>query len=174
MSAAASWPVVIVGAPGSGKSTVGPLLARELGVAFRDTDADIEATAGKAISDIFLDDGEQHFRRLEHDAVADAVRTHDGVLSLGGGAIMDPRSRAILAGTRVVWLEVSFADAVKRVGLGASRPVLHVNPRATLRALMTEREPLYAEVATIRCDTSGREPEDVARDLAAQLTGETT
>lgn len=161
--------VVLVGAPGSGKSTVGPQLARELGVGFRDIDHDIEAAQGKPISDIFVDDGEAHFRELEHHAIVDALSQHAGVLSLGGGAVLDPRTREALRGHEVVWLVVSLGDAVARVGLGTNRPVLAMNPRATLKFLLEQRTPLYDEVSTIEVDTTGRDADEIAAGLAEFL-----
>lgn len=149
MSAAHTRPVaVLVGAPGAGKSTVGRVLAAALGVEFRDTDRDIEQAIGKPISDIFIDDGEDHFRRLETAAVARAVAEHDGVLALGGGAVLDAGTRALLSGHRVVWLQIDVPAAAKRVGLARDRPLLTVNPRAHLRQMLLDRAPLYAEVAT--------------------------
>jgi shikimate kinase len=162
---------VIVGAPGSGKSTIGPLLAQALGVPFRDVDADIEAAAGKPISEIFVDDGEEHFRALERAAVASALSSHDGVLSLGGGAILASSTRDLLRSHTVVYLRVELPDAVARVGLGSGRPLLSVNPRATLRFLLEQRRPLYEEVATITVKTDGREPEEITEELARALSG---
>jgi shikimate kinase len=162
---------VIVGAPGSGKSTIGPLLAQALGVPFRDVDADIEAAAGKPISEIFVDDGEEHFRALERAAVASALSSHDGVLSLGGGAILASSTRDLLRSHTVVYLSVELPDAVARVGLGSGRPLLSVNPRATLRFLLEQRRPLYEEVATITVKTDGREPEEITEELARALSG---
>lgn len=160
---------VLVGAPGSGKTTVGGLLADALGVSFRDVDADIEARAGKPISDIFIDDGEEHFRALEQAAVAAALAEHDGVLSLGGGAILAEQTRAVLAGHTVVYLSVELPDAVARVGLGQGRPLLSLNPRATLKYLLDQRRPLYEEVATITVKTDGREPGDIAAEVRQAL-----
>jgi shikimate kinase len=160
---------VLVGPPGAGKTTTGEALAALLGVAFTDTDAVIERTAGKPIPDIFVDDGEAAFRALERTAVAETLESFDGVLALGGGAILDERTRAALAGHTVVFLSVELADAVKRVGLGAGRPLLTINPRATLRHLMEQRRPLYAEVATHTVATDGRTPAEVAAELAAAL-----
>ncbi|SEG73627.1 shikimate kinase [Actinacidiphila yanglinensis] len=163
MTAPAPVPVaVLVGPPGAGKTSVGRALAAHLGVGYRDTDDDIEQTAGKPISEIFIDEGEPHFRDLERAAVAAALAGHDGVLSLGGGAVMDPASRALLTGLPVVFLDVSLHDAVHRVGLDASRPLLAVNPRQRWRELMEQRRPLYTEVARAVVSTTDRTPDEVA------------
>lgn len=154
--------VVLVGPPGSGKSTVGRVLAERLAVGYRDTDDDIEARAGKPIPDIFIDEGEPHFRALERDAVRAGLAEHGGVLSLGGGAVMDDGTRALLAGLPVVFLDVSLHDAVHRVGLDAPRPLLAVNPRQAWRELMEKRRPLYTEVARAVVGTEGRSPDEVA------------
>jgi shikimate kinase len=163
---------IVVGPPGVGKSTVGGLVADALGVKLRDTDADIEVTAGKPIPDIFIDDGEPHFRALERAAVAEALATHDGVVSLGAGAILAEETRALLAEHTVVYLTVGFAEAISRVGLGSGRPLLTVNPRATLKHLMEQRRPLYEAVATLIVDTDGRTPEEVAASVLAFLSGD--
>ena len=160
---------VLVGAPGAGKSTVGRLLAQALGLTFTDTDADIAAAAGKPIPEIFVDDGEDHFRALERAAVAAALADFDGVLALGGGAVLAAETRHLLRGHTVVYLSVELADAVKRVGLGAGRPLLSVNPRATLKYLLDQRRPLYDEVATITVATGGRTPAEVVASLLAEL-----
>ncbi|MCX5069787.1 shikimate kinase [Micromonospora lupini] len=161
--------VVLVGVPGCGKTTVGQALAAALGVEFRDTDADIEQLAGKAIPEIFIDEGEEHFRALERAAVAAALAAGTGVLALGGGAVLAEETRAALVGHRVVHLSVELPDAVKRVGLGAGRPLLAINPRATLKHLMDQRRPLYAEVATETVVTDGRPPAAVVAEIAALL-----
>lgn len=164
--------VVLVGPPGAGKSTVGRLVAAELGVPFRDTDADVEAVAGKPISEIFVDDGEAAFRALEAEAVATALDTCDGVLSLGGGAVMSDATRALLAGRVVVFLDVSLADAVRRVGLNRDRPLLLGSPRSQLMRLMDARRPLYLEVASAVVDASvGAAPVVAAAVLAALGVG---
>ncbi|GFN02552.1 shikimate kinase [Streptomyces microflavus] len=139
--------VVLVGPMGVGKSTVGELLAARLGTTYRDTDADVVAEAGKPIAEIFYDEGEEHFRALERRAVAAALAGHAGVLSLGGGAVLDGATRELLADRPVVYLSMDVDEAVRRVGLGAARPLLAVNPRRQWRELMDARRHLYEEVA---------------------------
>ena len=163
--------VVLVGPPGAGKTTVGELLARRRGVTFRDTDRDIEQRAGVSISDIFVTEGEAHFRALEREAVAAALAEHDGVLALGGGAVLAEQTRSLLAGHRVVFLDVGLAAAAERVGLNRSRPLLAVNPRAELTRMLAERRPLYEQVATVAVTTDDRSPEDVADEIDAALVG---
>ncbi|SFH02619.1 shikimate kinase [Amycolatopsis regifaucium] len=162
---------VIIGPPGSGKSTVGPALAAALGLAFRDSDDDIVARAGKSITDIFTEEGEPAFRALEEEVVANALAEHDGVLSLGGGAPITPGTRARLAAHTVVFLNVGMAAGVQRAGLSTARPLLAgVNPRATYKALLDARLPVYREVATIEIDTDHRTPAEVVEAAVAGLT----
>jgi shikimate kinase len=158
--------VVLVGPMGAGKTTVAELLGARWGVTVRDTDHDVEARAGRTISEIFVDEGEQGFRSRERAAVAEALEAHPGVLALGGGAVLDPDTRAALRAHRVVFLEVGVSDAVKRVGLGITRPMLMGNMRARIKALLEERLPVYREVASITVHTDGRTPEDVADEVA--------
>lgn len=163
---------VLVGAPGSGKTTVGRLLAANLGLAFRDTDDDIVAAAGQSIGDLFVDFGEARFRELERDAVADALAGHDGVLALGGGAVIDADTRRRLAGHRVLYLDVTAPTAGERVGLARSRPLLLGNVRGQLRALLESRRPFYEEVATVVVDTEGRNPAEVTAEVARALAAD--
>jgi shikimate kinase len=160
---------VIVGPMGAGKSTVGELLADAWGVPARDTDADVEALEGRSISDIFVDSGEAHFRDLERTAVAAALAEHEGVLTLGGGAVIDPGTRELLAGRTVVFLRVGLSDAVKRVGLGTSRPLLLGNVRSRIKALLDERTPIYESVATLTVDTDGKQPAEVVAEILEGL-----
>lgn len=155
--------------PGSGKTTVGILLAARLGVGFRDTDQDVEMAEGKPVPDIFVDSGEPYFRSLERDAVARALREHDGVLALGGGAVLDAGTRALLVDEPTVWLQVGAAAGAHRVGLDVPRPVLLGNVRGRLATLVAERAPLYAEVARLVVDTDARTPDEVVSDVIAGL-----
>jgi shikimate kinase len=154
---------------GAGKTTVGELLASSWGLTLRDTDRDVEDVEGRPISEIFVDQGETYFRDLERAAVAEALATHDGVLALGGGAVLDHDTRAALKGQRVVFLHVGLSDAVKRVGLGTARPLLLGNVRARVKALLDERQPVYREVAAITVETDGRSPEEVADEVRRRV-----
>ncbi|KAA9160403.1 shikimate kinase [Amycolatopsis acidicola] len=164
---------MVAGPPGSGKSTVGPLLAKHLGVDFRDTDDDIVARAGRAIADIFTEDGEPAFRALEEQVIAEALAEHEGVLSVGGGAVLAEGTRARLKPHPVVFLNIGFAAGVQRVGLSTARPLLAgVNPRATYRSLLEARLPVYREVATVEVHTDDRTPEELVAVIAAALNEE--
>lgn len=160
---------VIVGAPGAGKSTVGRRVAERLGVPFADSDALIEKRVGKSVSDIFVTDGEAEFRRLEREEIAQALSDFAGVLSLGGGAIMDDTTRAALREQRVVWLKVDLSHATQRVGMNSARPLLLGNVRGTMLAMLEQRTPLYADVASDVVDTSGRSIKDVVAEVASLL-----
>lgn len=168
VAAGANGPaVVLVGPPGAGKTTVGRLVANRLGTGFRDTDDDIEQKVGKSIGEIFVESGEPAFRALERDAVRRALVDHTGVLALGGGAVVDPATRALLRGRSVVFLDVGLAAAAERCGLNRSRPLLLTNMRAQLRSLLAERRPYYEEVATSVIDTNRRTTEEVADEVLA-------
>jgi shikimate kinase len=170
-------PVILIGAPGAGKTTVGTKLAARLGVSFTDTDAVVEAAAGKPVSDIFISDGEPEFRRLERAAVAAALAgttreetPASGVVGLGGGAVMDERTQARLAGRAVVYLQTEFAELAKRVGLDRARPLLiGTNPRAQLKSLLEARLPVYGRLAWLTVSTDGREPDDIAAEIAGKV-----
>jgi shikimate kinase len=164
--------IVLIGPPSAGKTSVGSLLAAELGVPFADTDELAAAAAGKPVGDIFVDDGEQVFRELERGALArglDAVGPEGGVLALGSGAVLDPDVRRMLAGQVVVYLEAGFATVAKRTGMDRPRVVIPGNPRGRLRAMLEERRPVYAELASITAATDDMAPEEVAADLAKRL-----
>ena len=160
---------VLVGMPGSGKSTIGRRLAKALDVPLLDTDAKIIETTGRTIADIFVE-GEAEFRRIEADVVRAALAEHDGVVSLGGGAVTTPDVRKALAGHTVIYLEISAAEGIRRTSGGTSRPLLvGVDPGERFRELMTQRVPLYREVATIRINTNRRNPGAVVRNIVQRL-----
>ena len=173
--------IVLIGPPSAGKSSVGTLLAAELGVPFADTDDLVAAAAGKPVGDIFVDDGEPVFRELERAAVArglesagaagaaGAASPDGGVLALGSGAVLDPDVRRMITGRPVVYLEAGFATIAKRTGMDRPRVVIPGNPRGMLRAMLEERRPVYAELATITVPTDDMAPEEVAADLAKRL-----
>ena len=165
--------VVLVGPPGAGKTTVGRLVAERLAVSFRDTDADVVEIARKPIAEVFIDDGEERFRELEREAVATAIATHDGVLSLGGGAVLDAGTRALLAEQTTVLLDVDLSSAATRVGMNRDRPVLALNPRAQLKLLLDQRMPLYLQVATHTVDTSRKPARQVVDEVVALLPSRT-
>jgi len=164
--------IVLIGPPSAGKTSVGSLLAAELGVPFADTDDLVAAAAGKPVGDIFVDDGEQVFRELERGAVArglDAVAPEGGVLALGSGAVLDPDVRRMLAGQVIVYLEAGFATVARRTGMDRPRVVIPGNPRGRLRAMLEERRPVYAGLASVTVATDDMAPEEVAADLAKIL-----
>ncbi len=161
---------ILIGMPGSGKSTIGRRLAKSLGVSLLDTDSVIEQTAGRTIPEIFTDDGEPGFRRIEEQVIRDTLASHDGVLSLGGGAITSPGVREALSGHTVVYLEISVAEGVRRTGGTTVRPLLAGGDRAEkFRTLMTQRVPLYRRTATIRVNTNRRNPGAVVRYIVSRL-----
>lgn len=155
---------------GAGKSTVARLLGESWGLAVRDTDDDVVAAEGRSIQDIFVDEGEAYFREREVAAVAEALASHEGVLALGGGAVLDPRTRDALRGHDVVFLRVGLSEAVKRVGLGQGRPLLLGNVRARVKALLDERTPVYESVSTLSVDTDDRTPPEVAAEILEALS----
>lgn len=161
--------VVIIGAPGAGKSSIGQRVARRLGATFIDTDHLVEEMSGKTVAEIFVDDGEAVFRDREAAAVTAALADPDSVVSLGGGSILSEQTREALADESVVWLKVSIGEAAKRVGLGTARPLLLGNVRGTLIKLLDERTPLYEAAATWTVDTDGRSLDDIAEQIEQLL-----
>jgi shikimate kinase len=163
--------VILIGPPGSGKSTAGPLLAALLGMEFADTDGLIARRAGKPVGDIFIDDGEDAFRDLERTAAGEAIAQHRGVLALGSGSVLSQATRGLLAGQRVVYLETGFRAVARRTGLDGPHPPLPGNPRGRLRQLLEERRPLYADLAWLTVTTDDRDPQQVAGEIAAAIAG---
>ena len=162
-------PIVLVGVPGAGKTTVGKLLAKELGLEFFDSDQVIEARVGKSVSDIFTHDGEPAFRQIEHDVIVELLDANDVVLALGGGSLGNEETRAKVKSARAVWLVTGLAQAVDRVGMNRNRPLLLGNVRGQLADLMAAREPFYKEVAAIGVDTSKLIPSEVVTEIVSEL-----
>jgi len=161
--------IVLVGVPGAGKTTVGKLLAKNLGIDFFDSDQVIEARADKSVSDIFTQDGEPAFRKLEHDVIVELLDSNNVVLALGGGSLGNDETRAKVKGARTVWLVAGLAQAVDRVGMNRNRPLLLGNVRGQLADLMAAREPFYKEVAAIAVDTSKLIPSEVVTEIVNEL-----
>ena len=158
---------VLVGFMGAGKTTVGHILAERLGQPFVDSDVLIEQRLGRSIRDIFLTEGEAYFRQLEHATVAELVRGQEAVIALGGGAVEDPRTRAVLRNARVIYLRVGCAEALSRVQGDEYRPLLH---RPDLGELYKRRLSLYEDLPALAIDTDGRHPDAIAREVLAELT----
>lgn len=156
---------VLIGVPGAGKSTVGKLLADLLGANFIDTDQVIEQEAGKSISDIFIQDGEPIFRRMEKEVIAKALTRGSDVVSLGGGALMDAETRELVKAQNTFWLQAGLSQAVDRVGMNKNRPLLLGNVRGQLADLMAAREPLYIECSKHVVDTNELSAEEVASKI---------
>ena len=161
--------VVLIGAPGAGKTTVGRVLAEQLGVGFRDSDADVEARADATITEIFVDEGEEGFRRREREAVRDALQTHTGVLALGGGAVEDTETRADLEGRTVVLLSVGASEAAKRAGISGPRPLLLGNVRTRWLGQLRRREPIYEQCARFTVATDHRTVVDIVDESNREL-----
>lgn len=161
--------LVLVGAPGAGKSTVGSRLAKKLDLPFTDVDDLVAERAGMPIPEIFLTRGEAAFRELERDLTLETLG-RPGVVSLGGGAVMNDQIRAALASHHVIWLDVSAHHASRRVGItGNDRPLLAGNVHSTMVKLLKQRQPLYREVATTRIDTNGLKTNAVVRLVLSEL-----
>jgi shikimate kinase len=163
--------VVLIGPPGAGKSTVGKALAKILEVDFVDSDREIERALNKKITDIFVEDGEESFRKVELSTVSELLTGFDGVISLGGGAPINPKVQEILKSAQypVVFLDVSISQAANRIGFNKERPLLLVNPRQQWIKLMSERRAIYEELATNQISTDSKKPVEAAEEIAAML-----
>jgi shikimate kinase len=159
--------VVLVGFMGAGKTTVGRILAERLGLPFVDSDVLIEQRQGGRIKDIFEDEGEEFFREVEHRTVTGLLQGRDAVVALGGGALGDKRTREALRKARVVYLRVSYDEALGRVRSDQRRPMLL---RPDLAAVYQARASVYEEASAVAVDTDGRHPDDVARRVLERLT----
>lgn len=164
--------IVLIGPMGAGKSTVGSRLAEELDLDFADTDQLIENDQGKSVSEIFIEDGEPHFRLVEESIVIDALRDRSGVLSLGGGAVMNQEVQKSLQshkGTKV-FLDISLAAVASRVGFDTARPLLMVNPRQKWSELMNNRRATYETLADLKIDVSDLRVEEVVSKIKMEVS----
>lgn len=160
--------VVLIGAPGAGKSTVGALLANHLECDFVDSDEVIVAEEKMSIADIFVEKSESYFRSVEKSIVLRLLTDATGVLALGGGSVMDEGVQQALQGLEVVWLEITLAEAVQRVGLNQSRPLLLGNVRSNMKNLLATRNAIYEKLATIKVDATNS-PEAIVRIIAEKI-----
>lgn len=155
--------VILIGPMGSGKTTIGQLLASNLGITFRDTDHVIEERAGKTVSDIFLEDGEDEFRILEKKVLRDELLSDNTVLALGGGApiSMDAQSALRAIASPVVYLDISLATVAQRIGFNRDRPLLLHNPRGQWQTLMEARRPIYESIADSIIDVNEKSESEI-------------
>lgn len=162
---------------GAGKSTIGRLLAKELGLSFRDSDKEIEQRTGASIPWIFDVEGEQGFRDRETQVLRDLLSETGQVIATGGGAMMREENRIILrqAACQVIYLYASVGQQIKRTARDRNRPLLQTaNPADVLKVLMNVRDPLYRQVADIIIETDDRPPRLVAQEIMARLTSSST
>ena len=170
MTPMASGPVLIlIGPPGSGKSTIGRLAAQRLGVEFRDFDHDMELTHGLAAGELVVKFGRARFQELEREMLAQVLPGYPGVLALGGGTPTAAGVPELLEPFHVVFLDVDLDNLLKREGLVPLHPWLLPNPRAHLKQLLLERHPVYTAVAKAVVPTSGRSPQDILKDVLDTL-----
>lgn len=159
--------LILIGPPGAGKSSVGRQLSKALQVPFKDTDLIVEERAGKKISDIFVEEGESAFRKIEKEVVLQEIASIDGVLALGGGSILDEDVSKKLESMKphVIYLEVSISNAAPRVGFNKDRPLLAVNPRQQWLNLMEKRKPIYERLCGIKISTDNKKPSEVVSEI---------
>lgn len=163
--------LVLIGPMGAGKSTVGNEIANQLNLPFADTDTLIEADQGKSVSEIFIEDGEAHFRIVEESIVIDALIDQEGVLSLGGGAVMNSEIAKALKSSpaKKVFLDISLSAVVPRIGFDTPRPLLMVNPRQRWNELMEQRRPTYEALADLQIDVSNLSVAEVVSKIVGEL-----
>jgi len=163
--------IVLIGPPGAGKSTVGKALSKELKWDLADSDRIVEERTGRKISDIFVEDGESTFRKIEEEVVLELLKDFEGVISLGGGAPINPKIESLLSGADypVIFLDVTIAQAAVRIGFNKERPLLLVNPRQQWISLMSTRRAVYEKLATKTISTDSKKPADAAAEIVNLL-----
>jgi shikimate kinase len=163
-------PIILIGPPGAGKTSVGKALAKKLSLNFLDSDKVVEEKSGKSIPEIFITDGEPAFREMEKAVVIDLIESQDGVIALGGGSVMDLEvSKRLLPMANVVFLDVSISNAAPRVGFNRDRPLLLGNPRQQWIALMEKRRSTYEALAKARVSTDNKKPVEVVEEIVKEL-----
>jgi shikimate kinase len=152
---------------GSGKTTIGKLIATRLNLAFRDTDQVIEEVSGKSVSEIFLEDGEDSFRAIEKSVLRKELLSDDTILALGGGAPMsiDAQSALRAIASPVVYLDISLSSVAPRIGFNRDRPLLLNNPRGQWELLMQERRPIYESIADTVIDVNAKSEQDIVDEI---------
>ena len=163
--------ILLIGPPGAGKSTVARALAEDLGLRFIDTDKLIEKQTGKTITDIFVVDGEPHFREIEMQTLRDVLALESAVISLGGGAPIsqDAQDAIKQSHSHTVFLDVSLATAAPRVGFNRDRPLLLGNPRAQWQALNDSRRPIYEMLADDAIKVDDMRVDQVVAEIKMRL-----
>lgn len=163
--------IVLIGPPGAGKTSIGKALSKELNMAFADSDSEIERSVNKKISDIFVDEGEEVFRKIEVDVVGKLLSQFDGVIALGGGAPINPEIQELLSSAQypVVFIDVSISQAAIRIGFNKDRPLLLINPRQQWLHLMSERRPIYEKLASVTVSSDSQKPSEVARSITERI-----
>ena len=163
-------PIVLMGPPGAGKSTVGKFLAREIGCRLIDTDRLIEERQGRSISEIFLTEGESGFRKIEKEIVLEVLNEQDCIVALGGGSILDGEIQSRLKSMdEVIFLNVSISNAAPRVGFNKERPLLMGNPRKQWLQLMEQRRGIYEMLAKRTISTDNRKALEVAQEIVERV-----
>jgi shikimate kinase len=163
--------VILIGPMGSGKTTIGSLLAEKLGLAFRDTDHLIEEREEKPVSQIFLDQGEDVFRAIEKRVLRDELLTDGTVLSLGGGApiSIDAQSALRAISSYIIFLDISLSTVVPRIGFNRDRPLLLNNPRGQWQTLMEARRPIYEALADVTINVDDKSEEEIVTIALSSL-----
>lgn len=163
--------IVLIGPPGAGKTSIGKALSKEIGLAFIDSDAEIERISGKTISEIFVDQGEEVFRKTEVETVTRILAEFEGVVALGGGAPINPEIQKVLLNSEypVIFIDVSISQAANRIGFNKDRPLLMINPRQQWLHLMSERRPIYERLATAIVSSDNHKPADVAKTITEKI-----
>lgn len=163
--------IVLIGPPGAGKSSVGRALSKELSMPFVDSDSEIEKVAGKTISEIFVDDGEQVFRKMEVEIVGKLLTDFTGVIALGGGApvTLETQQKLESSDFPIIFIDVSISQAANRVGFNKDRPLLLINPRQQWLNLMNDRRPIYERLASEIVSSDNKKPVEVAKIISEKL-----